>query len=66
MLDEFYVGEVDPNTKIVEEENPMDSVPVLATGSKDKSKEPIKFLHFLLALGVVGLALGIILFKFST
>lgn len=68
MLDEFYVGEVDPSTKVVlvEEENAMDSIPVLAKGSKDKTKEPIKFLHFLLALGIVGLALGIILFNFSS
>lgn len=65
MLDEFYVGEVDPSTKVAEEEN-MDSIHVLAKGSEDKTKEPIKFLHFFLALGIVGLALGVILFNFSS
>lgn len=64
MLDEFYIGEVDPNTKVVE--GAMDSPPTLTKDSKDKPKETTKFLHFLLSLGILGLALGIILFNFST
>ncbi|KAH6778143.1 hypothetical protein C2S52_006341 [Perilla frutescens var. hirtella] len=65
MLDEFYVGEIDPNSKVVVE-GAMDSPSILAKDSKGKSKEPTKFFHFLLALGIVGLALGIILFNFSS
>lgn len=64
MLDEFYVGELDPNSKVVE--GAIDSPSTLATDSKDKSEEKTKFLHFLLALGILGLALGVILFNFST
>ncbi|XP_057783629.1 cytochrome b5-like [Salvia miltiorrhiza] len=63
MLDEFYVGEVDPTTKV----DAVDLPPTKVQDSddKEKSKESTKFLHFLLSLGIVGLALAFLLFNFS-
>ncbi|KAG6423029.1 hypothetical protein SASPL_113412 [Salvia splendens] len=61
MLDEFYVGEVDSTTKV----EVVDSPPVVAKDSGVKPEESTKFLHFLLSLGILGLALGVLLFNFS-
>ncbi|KAL1561626.1 cytochrome B5-like [Salvia divinorum] len=62
MLDEFYVGEVDSTTKA----DAVDSPAVVeAEDSGDKSEESSKFLHFMLSLGILGLAFGVLLFNFS-
>ncbi|KAL8486840.1 hypothetical protein ACS0TY_023045 [Phlomoides rotata] len=62
MLDEFYVGEIDPNTKnSIKMTNP---VVVMTKNVKDKST--YTFLQFLVSLAIIGLGLGVLLFNFSS
>ncbi|KAK6122823.1 hypothetical protein DH2020_043437 [Rehmannia glutinosa] len=66
MLDEFYVGEVDPSMK--RPTGTMDATLVPTEDLKDKSMgySTNKFLYFLIALAIIGLGMGIHLFNFAS
>ncbi|KAK6122779.1 hypothetical protein DH2020_019707 [Rehmannia glutinosa] len=66
MLDEFYVGEVDPSMK-----RPTDTMDATLPPTEDLKDESMgyltnKFLYFLIALAIIGLGMGIHLFNFAS